>query len=203
MVMLRRELTAGETADLGTSQLHRGGRIEVRLKMADGSTVPGLPLRISSVESDQTLTMTLSPDGAASSGPAAPGEYGLLVWGESVGSAWIPVRIEDGDTTSIEAVIRPGARRVLRISVPDGASDEVIRVLVRTGDGKPAFDLRVHPDWGWKASPGESSRAVDLRAGFAPGTYTAEASGAGLRAQASFTVASLDETAPPILLDLH
>jgi RNA polymerase sigma factor (sigma-70 family) len=202
-VALRRVLTAGETTDLGMIQFHRGGRLEARLRMANGSPVPGMPIRVSSTSGDQELSMKLSPDGPASSDPSPPGEYAVLIWGQGVASAWIPVRIEDRETTSIDVAIREGARRVFRISASAGAPDEPVRVLVRAGDGKTVFDWQVQPDSGWKAAAGDSSRTLDLGAGFAPGTYAAEASGAGLRAQVSFTVESLDEAAPPILLDLR
>ncbi|MGH9361717.1 MAG: MSCRAMM family protein, partial [Thermoanaerobaculia bacterium] len=197
-----RELGVDETADLGTIRLLRGGRVEARVRKSDGAPVR-CSIRVLGVEGDSWLVMEYSSDGIAASEMGAVGDYGVLLWQAGIASAWVPVRIEDGTTASVELVAREGAERSFRLSTSEGKAGRAIRVTVRAADGSIVFHWPVQPDSsGWKPSPDGAGRSLDLRACFAPGSsYSVEASVRDRRARASFTVSDLAGAADPIVLD--
>jgi protocatechuate 3,4-dioxygenase beta subunit len=197
------ELIANETADLGTIQVHRGGRLQASLRKPDGTPCPA-SIRVVSVAGDSELEMKYSPEWVASSDLAAPGDYGILVWRRGLASTWVPVSVEDGQTASAEVVIRDGVERAFRLWSTEGKSGESIHVIVRGEDGNKVFDWRVQPNSGWEPSPDGVGRTLKLTVWLAPAmSYTAEASSRDRRAQASFVVADSAEAADPIVLDVH
>jgi hypothetical protein len=197
------ELIANETADLGTVQVHRGGRLQASLRKPDGTPCPA-SIRVVSVAGHPELEMKYSSDWVASSDLAAPGDYGILVWWRGLASTWVPVSVEDGQTAFAEVVIREGMERALRLWSSEGRSGESIQVVVRGEDGNKVFDWRVQPTSGWEPSPDGVGRTLKLAVWLAPAmSYTAEASIRDRRAQASFVVTDAAEAADPIVLDVR
>ncbi len=197
------ELTENETADLGTIQVHRGGRVQARLRKPDGTPCP-CSVRIMNEAADLDVEAKCSPDGIVSSELAQPGDYFILIgWHRGLAATWIPVRIEDGLTASADVTILEGAERGFRLSSPEKPR-EPTRVIVRAANGAKVFDCPLWPDSGWNPSPDASGFVREFRVSFAPGTsYVVEALVRGRSASASFTVPDLAETADPIVLELR
>jgi hypothetical protein len=201
------ELGTNESADLGTIQVHRGGRVEARLRKPDGAPCP-CAVRIMNEAADLDIESKCSPEGIVSSQLAQPGDYFILVWHPRLAASCQPVRIEEGQTASADLTIREGVERVFRLFSPEKPG-EPARVTVRAADGARVFDCSLWPQsvfegGGWKPSPDAPGFFREVQVSFAPGTgYTAEAVIHGRRASASFAVTDPADAADPVALDFR
>ena len=183
------EVARAETLDLGEIRFPVAGRLIVTVVRADGS---GKPLACSLQGTELMGTAWESRgNGVYRSVPLAPGNHVVRAGGAGAADVRRVVTVEAGETTSVEILVPPGARRWLRFPEPErGPPARSCRVVVRDEAGEVVFDatVRRHED-----------QPLGISASFARGTFqVAVEADNGLSAQGTFTVTRLEPRREPI-----
>lgn len=115
----------GETKDLGTIRMSRPGHVSIAI---DRSSCPKARDLIASFAGDgQPGTATMFDGAEAHSGPLAPGEYRVTIFGDGIANETATVTVVGGKTATISmrlrvgAIIEPIVREKLGSAPPDSA----------------------------------------------------------------------------------
>lgn len=152
-----RALAPGGTLDVGAVEISLLGKLTVHVQ-GQHRTLP--------------LTLAIRPEGVwleMHQGDATPlevnpfpaGAWDLLVWGEEIAPAQIPVQVTPGGSTSAE--VTPTSAVPCTFALGEGVRHTAHRFTIRAADGREvvSFVPRIPPDG-------------ELRRGLLPGQYTVE-----------------------------
>lgn len=152
-----RVLEPGQTLDLGELAFAASAAVAGTLRHENGGRVEGVEASITDAGGLGTGAVELTGERFRSS-PLQPGDYRLLVSGTGIAAATVPFRITAGQETSLDVLLRRGARRSIRASLPAGVEVRypwlslmrgeeslVDHGLKRQGDGTYTSELWLGP----------------------------------------------------------
>jgi RNA polymerase sigma factor (sigma-70 family) len=176
-----RMLRAGETWDLGTLRLERGGRVCVAL----GGVATPADLMLTVFDDELRLRARIDERDSAR---LPSGRYRLAVAGSGIAARLVPFEIRDGSDTQVAVDLAAGEPCELRLELPPGA-DRVVGTVT----------IRGHDDVVLQRAVWLGVEAQVVTAALAPGEYTAVVrSEAGHEGRATFTAGG-----PPVTIALR
>jgi hypothetical protein len=181
-----KELQTGETWDLGTIQLTRGGTLAVRNRSEANLDYLVLDSH------EQFRSGVYAPVPPLRTGLLVPGKYLLLVRGEGIAAHVMPFTIESDKETELE--VRPSTGIQQRIEFVRATGADLRRTVefeVRQGDKLVL--------WTWAKGEPEGPFVGDVW--LAPGSYMLATHDREPATTATFTVGS--EPGPPLRVELR
>jgi len=191
VVLGARQVTAGQTLQLGTIGLPQAGRIEGTFTLPAGVAAETLQFSIYRDHGPEGAVIQ-TRTGRFESGPLAAAEYEVRIQGRGVRMFNRRVLVAALATSPVHADLEPAAVRTVVVVVPDGVRrPRWIGVQVRDARG----------DLAWSGGGGRSGEGVEVS--LAPGDYVVQATGEGdLVGHAPIHVAGLLPVAEPIRVEL-
>lgn len=159
-----RQLTAGETWDVGAVRLHRGGRLAVRIGSAAVSSQAKSKIRMAVINSGfrSLVRLRIGAD-LVRSKLLAPGRYLLSVTGPDVAAQAIPFVITDGEDRELDVTLTEGWQCKFSVQAPPSVGEyEMVRLTIE-GAGGVVEDRMV---------PRRKAPAFVFECGLATGHYT-------------------------------